>query len=191
MGSGHAGGSTPIAISVRCGVEYFAAATRNSLARSGFAVERDGGTRLVLDAPSGYALDVLEPESEPGRPLLVATWNPCPQHLEDLWELGPAALLAGEHQDRNPAGHLAEALEALGRGERVRRTPWERSPLTHAERRMLQHSVRGASNKEVARDLGIHEQTVSNTLSRVYDKLGLDGREHAWLYYWGVWGGAR
>lgn len=178
-------------VSVRCGVEYFAASTSESLARAGLPIERDGRVWLVLDAPSGYALDVLERESEPGRALLVATWNPCPEHLEDLWELGPAALLGGEYLDRNPAGHLAEVLEVVGRGERVRMTPWERSPLTAAERRMLQHSVRGASNKGVARELGIHEQTVSNTLSRVYDKLGLDGREQAWLYYWGVWGGAR
>lgn len=48
--------------------------------------------------------------------------------------------------------------------------------LTAVEQGIVAAAVRGATNKEVARRLGLSEQTVKNSLSRVYRKLGVRNR---------------
>ena len=174
-------------LAVRCGVPFLARAVAGSLAAAGLQIDPHARTTLLLDAPSGYALHALEAADAARAGMIVATWNPCPEYVEDLWDLGPAALLSGEYLDRDPAGRLADAFEGLASGERVRLTPWRRTALTPNERRMLHYSVRGTTNREVGMELHVQEQTVSNNLTRIYDKLGLEGREHAVLYYWGVW----
>jgi DNA-binding NarL/FixJ family response regulator len=49
-------------------------------------------------------------------------------------------------------------------------------PLTTREREMVEMVLQGDSNKQIARRLGISEQTVKNALSHAYESLGVQSR---------------
>lgn len=49
-------------------------------------------------------------------------------------------------------------------------------PLTPREREMVEMVLQGDSNKQIARKLGISEQTVKNALSHAYESLGVQSR---------------
>jgi DNA-binding CsgD family transcriptional regulator len=42
------------------------------------------------------------------------------------------------------------------------------------------------SNKDISEKLNIEYQTVKNTLSVIYQKIGVSNRMEAALYYWGI-----
>lgn len=76
--------------------------------------------------------------------------------------------------DRDTVGSLVEAL-------RLQQSPpasGEALPkeLNGTDIRILQALRRGARNKQIARELGIAEQTVKNSLSRLYARMGVAGR---------------
>lgn len=48
--------------------------------------------------------------------------------------------------------------------------------LTPRERQIVRAVARGLGNREIARELGISEQTVKNQLSVMYQKVGVKGR---------------
>lgn len=49
-------------------------------------------------------------------------------------------------------------------------------PLTPREREIVEMVLQGDSNKQIARKLGISEQTVKNALSHAYESLGVQSR---------------
>jgi DNA-binding NarL/FixJ family response regulator len=51
--------------------------------------------------------------------------------------------------------------------------------LTRRERQVLDILITGASNRMIARQLGIAERTVKNNLYAIYRKLGVSGRAEA------------
>lgn len=135
---------------------------------------------LVLDWPVGFAFQTVTPESAASS--FVLTQNPCPEYLDDLWNLG---LLGLAYRSRT-LEELAELLRRAEVQERMRLTPADCSPLTRAEGDLLRLVARGLANKEIARELGIANQTVQNGLTRVFQKLGVEGRTGAMLHYWGL-----
>lgn len=56
------------------------------------------------------------------------------------------------------------------------------SPLSPREMEILQHAARGQSNKEIARALGISQQTVKNHISSILRKLPARDRTEAAVY---------
>jgi DNA-binding NarL/FixJ family response regulator len=58
--------------------------------------------------------------------------------------------------------------------------------LTAREREVLEHLAKGASNRQIARDLGVSLKTVQNHVSRVLDKLQAADRTQAVLRARGV-----
>jgi two-component system response regulator DegU len=56
------------------------------------------------------------------------------------------------------------------------------SLLTPREMEILEMICRGASNKDIARDLGISYQTVKNHVTAILHKLGVKDRTQAVLY---------
>ncbi|MEO7103012.1 MAG: LuxR C-terminal-related transcriptional regulator [Gemmatimonadaceae bacterium] len=54
-----------------------------------------------------------------------------------------------------------------------------REPLTHRETEVLQWVGRGASNRQVAKALGIAEPTVKAHLVHIFGKFGVDSRTSA------------
>ena len=55
-------------------------------------------------------------------------------------------------------------------------------PLSPREMEVLELIVRGKSNKEIARQLGISSQTVKNHLSSILRKLSVNDRTQAAVY---------
>lgn len=81
---------------------------------------------------------------------------------------------------RECIGDLMQSLRQNGRAP-VR----DVSPASHLTRRELQvvsAIVDGSTNKDLAKDLGISEQTVKNHLSNIFDKLGVSNRLELALY---------
>lgn len=65
--------------------------------------------------------------------------------------------------------------------------PRHDSPLTLGERKLLQAAAIGMNNKRIADEQNLCVGTVKNGLNRVFEKLGLNSRTEAALYYWGLW----
>lgn len=57
--------------------------------------------------------------------------------------------------------------------------PGEQSLLSRREREVLRLVTRGATNREIAEELGIGAETVKTLLGRASSKLGVRGRENA------------
>ncbi|MFE6334362.1 response regulator transcription factor [Streptomyces sp. NPDC057798] len=55
--------------------------------------------------------------------------------------------------------------------------------LSPQEQRVLQLTSQGLSNRRIARELGISEQTVKNYLSSVFRKIGVGSRAEATRYW--------
>lgn len=135
---------------------------------------------FILDAPTGTALRLLKGNLQAVQSL-VLTDNLSPEYLDDLWEFG-VALLAVNVTDLTT---LQLLFNQAFQGQRIR---WSAptSPLTPGERRLLHLLAHGSTNKQIAATLHLSERTVQNTLSRVFEKLGVAGRLEAGLRYWGL-----
>jgi DNA-binding NarL/FixJ family response regulator len=80
----------------------------------------------------------------------------------------------------------AEAMASGRGGPLVGRVERRRGPdprildeLSLRELALLKLIARGLENKEIAAELSMAEQTVKNSASRIYQKLGVDGRSEA------------
>lgn len=69
----------------------------------------------------------------------------------------------GEPPDRSPVAVVTPVLNRL----------------TRREREVLEHLVRGNSNRQIARSLGISERTVKNHLHGIFTKLDVSDRTSA------------
>lgn len=107
-----------------------------------------------------------------------------PQRL--VWairEVSQGRYVIGEEslRERELAAWLMEQLQRLA----VVGIPEEENqftPLSPREMEILQHAARGESNKEIARALGISQQTVKNHISSILRKLGARDRTEAAVY---------
>ncbi|WP_293911114.1 helix-turn-helix transcriptional regulator [Deinococcus sp.] len=136
--------------------------------------------QLILDIPFGFAARTVTPEM--AWKCFILTENACAEYLDDLWNMNIVGLACNIHT----LTALVELLCQASSGERVRFTPTERSPLTKGEAELFRLVARGLSNKEIARQLDLALPTVQNGLTRVFQKLGVEGRGEAILIYWGV-----
>jgi len=123
-------------------------------------------------------------------PLLGGVQPPSGAALALAALLGAALLLPGEVRPP-PQPTLPARAEppqpAPGTVERV--PPADPAPavrLSPRERRVLELVARGASNKEIAQELGVSEGTVRTHLERLYRKLGVRSRTEAAAWYWRV-----
>lgn len=76
--------------------------------------------------------------------------------------------------------HVRDILEALR--EHGRRPADGSLPVTSRERLIMAAVARGLTNKDIALQIGASEQTVKNHLSRIFEKLGVEGRLELALY---------
>jgi DNA-binding NarL/FixJ family response regulator len=82
---------------------------------------------------------------------------------------------------------LIQAIERIRRGEKVLPPPiasrfrerFARKDLSGRELEVLRLIVAGSSNKEIARDLGIGEESVKSYLKSLFHKLGVADRTQA------------
>jgi DNA-binding NarL/FixJ family response regulator len=173
---------------VVCGIAHLAELTRNQLSSLKFRIDPNASIKLVLDFPSSYAWQTLNKlRSKRGR-LIVVTWNSCQEHVEDLWDLGPSALLEGTILEKqNLRETLLDVMNQVSDGKRYRLTPGPSTLLTRQERLVLQCIAQGWNNKLVGKSLHLEEQSVKNILRSVYKKLTVNNHVQAALYYWGLW----
>lgn len=134
---------------------------------------------VVLDAPWDYAYRALEATEKASA--LVVTDNPCGEYWDDLWDLGPTVLIAKQL----PPDELLLLIEQAAAGTRQKLTPFYQTPLTRTERKVLRLCAFEQDLKRVAEKAGIGPGTLKNHLSRIYDKLGLQGLVDLGRYYFG------
>jgi len=80
------------------------------------------------------------------------------------------------------AGQVHLSPEAAARLVREVRIPGSPEALTERETAVLRLVAKGQANKQVAKELGIGEQTVKSHVSRILGKLQLQSRTQAALY---------
>lgn len=166
---------------VQCAIPSLADELGSGLELLGWTLEPGAELTLLIDGPWGTALQHLL--EHPTENLVVLTDNPCPEYWEDLWSLSPRALLVGGHS----VADIDKALARAQAGETFQQVPRHHSPLTVCERRLLRLAATGLDNKDIANALGVKVGTVKNGLNRVFEKLHLNNRTQAALYYWGLW----
>jgi two-component system, NarL family, nitrate/nitrite response regulator NarL len=77
---------------------------------------------------------------------------------------------------------VANLVEYLRREMGAPREPGERAGLTPREMEIVSAIVAGLSNRDMARQFAISEQTVKHHLTRIYSKLGVSNRLELALY---------
>lgn len=100
-----------------------------------------------------------------------------------------AAILAGAHgvcRNTAPPATVAAAIRAVAHGDTWIDIDFPLSPhiqrtlrITAVERQMLKAVSRGETNYEIARTLGLSQQTIKNKLSLLYRKLQVSNRTEA------------
>lgn len=175
--------ATAQTFTILCPVPALVSLATDRLERQGLQFDPAATVMIVLDTPRGFALEALRSLAPARRQLIVVSWSLCPEYLEDLWDLRPQILLAGEDAPLDLAAPVAQAA----RGARYRATPGLATTLLPVERRVLQAVARGQSNQEIAAQLSLQLQTVKNIVAVIYQKLGIKNRSAALLYYWDIW----
>ena len=123
------------------------------------------------------------------RPFIFVSDNPCPEFIEDHWDLGVAAIL--RTADLTHFEHVLQDLRATTRFRQI--TPYDRL-LTRSECDVLRAEVRGWSGDEIAVILGKssrvlrdHTATLRDKLRARYPAWNLRKTQHLVHYYYGHW----
>ncbi|OGF56547.1 MAG: DNA-binding response regulator [Candidatus Fraserbacteria bacterium RBG_16_55_9] len=166
--------------------------------------------RCKLLAPDVVLMDIHMPHGREGIEATRQIAEHCPRAkvimltMERQDEYLFEAIQAGANgyllKNAN-SGELLDAIRAVASGEATlnpamarsvleefrrlteresQESPYER--LTEREKDILSLLSRGATNHEIAEQLGISEKTVRNRLSVIFDKLHINNRTQAALY---------
>lgn len=166
--------------------------------------------RCKLLAPDVVLMDIHMPHGREGIEATRQIAEQCPQTKvimltmerqdEYLFEAIQAGAKGYLLKNAN-SGELLAAIRAVASGEatlnpamahrvleefrrlterEAQQSPYER--LTDRERDILSLLSQGATNHEIAQQLGISEKTVRNRLSVIFDKLHINNRTQAALY---------
>jgi two-component system, NarL family, nitrate/nitrite response regulator NarP len=141
----------------------------------------------ALPALGGQKLiEVLR--DQPAAPRLVVFGD---EAQGDLARLAMAAGAAGFVGQNAPIEKLLETCLAVAEGQMV--FPFmdirelQSDPmlqLTKRERALLESLAKGLTNRELARDFGISDNTVKFHLSNLFEKLGVSNRTKAIAFYY-------
>jgi DNA-binding NarL/FixJ family response regulator len=119
-----------------------------------------------------------------GEPAVAVIMTARPE--PGLNELARSAGAQGTVLKRGRADDLIEALRTVMNGASTFDPDHPRAladegttPLSRREREVLSLVAAGATNSEIAADLGIGEETVKTLLARAYSKLGVRRRAEA------------
>lgn len=157
----------------------------NDLARLGFHYDPAAPIALLFDTPVGYGLHTLQAAVERPPNLIVVTQSRCPEYWDDLWDFPIASVL---HEDDLEV-ELESTYRLVSHSKRYRSIPAAPSKLTQMERKVLCLLACGNSNPQIAEQVGVQHKTIRNVLTTIYEKLGVENRTDALLYYWDTWQG--
>ncbi|ACZ43316.1 hypothetical protein Tter_2421 [Thermobaculum terrenum ATCC BAA-798] len=113
----------------------------------GFEFSADAAMNLVVDEPRCYALDVVERVLTKRPYVVVVTGNPCPEHAEDLWDLGSHALLVEVMPQEQRLGEmLRQVVIGVYGGMRYLHISTARTHLSRKHQQILRHVAMGQGN---------------------------------------------
>lgn len=152
----------------------------------------DGLDLILLDyyMPSRGSVGGLSGLREMARdvPLVVVTADQSGRAVREAWRAGAAGVMS----KTMPTGAFDSALRIVLSGERyfppdvlldAARPAYETGgvlgALTGREREVLAELMKGLTNKEIARNLGIQEVTVKLHMKGIFHKLGAANRAQA------------
>jgi DNA-binding NarL/FixJ family response regulator len=166
-------------VDLRAGVPYPARLLGLALERAGLGVCGSSIVKLILDAPVGWAERAGGSRNER---LIIVTWNPSPEYLQDLLSLEPAGLVAANLVTDDLGKTLCESVERVACGGTYQLMPRSNSPLTDRERAVLRLLARGLSKEAIATRLDLSHSRVVNLATEVHEKLGLRNDREAVLH---------
>jgi DNA-binding CsgD family transcriptional regulator len=168
------------------------------------ATLRTDGAKLSIDLKRSWGLEkVLGPGAAEPRPtrhghLALPCATSGGHGASTMWQPGAPVVPPGlRHELLACELRLRETIEQLARDHEwvaekrqmaeVSQPPASRPvplpPLTARERAVLQLVATGATNKQIARALGLTQGTVSNCTGRIFRKFGVGRRTTAALLY--------
>ena len=166
-------------------IEALASAVACRYPRIALALSRAALAEKSRDAVRAqeFFVEAVTLSSESSMPLVEArTLLACGAFLRrkgELREARPMLASAVELAEANAAGWLrgraAEELAAAG-GRRRRRVAHP-DHLTAQETRVAKLAAQGLTNRQIARELWLTEDTIESHLQRVYGKLGIGSRK--------------
>ncbi len=171
------------------GTEFYVAGEAASAAEAQQLVGRRRPKLLLVDLrlgdrASGSGIDLVRELRLQGETALALVMTAKPE--PGLNEAARAAGVQGTVLKRGRQDDLLGALRAvLGGGDAFdpehpsRRVGNGETPLSRRAREVVLLVAAGATNGEIARDLGIGEETVKTLLARAYAKLGVRRRAEA------------
>lgn len=179
--------SDSVAFTIVCGSPELARLFARELKHKGFRDDPDASIYILLDAPHRFALDFFEKTRFPdtrrlSQRFIAVTSAVCPEYLEDLWDMGLAGLLAGGSLEYD----LPKLIISVASGEQYRITTVPTTVLSLCERQVLRLLADGLKNEQIAERLSRSYQGVKNVVGHIFQKLHLNSREEAILYYWSV-----
>ncbi len=159
--------------------------TLNALFSQGYYYNPDAPITLLLDMPLGFGLHTLQTTPVRAHYLIIVTQNLCPEYWDDLCDFQPSAVVLENSLGRD----MEYAFAATQCRKCYRSIPSASSQLTLSERKVLRLLACGLSNPQIAEKTGVQHKTIRNVLTTIYEKLGVENRTDALLYYWGTWQG--
>jgi DNA-binding CsgD family transcriptional regulator len=169
------------AIYVSCDLSLLRHLVVGALTEVGFRVSSDASTIVLLDAPLGHALRVL-PNIDRAEKLVVAMWNVSREYEDEVYDLQPDILVDGVES----VDELAHSVKDVLEGKHYRRSSLPMSCLTHFEVEVLRLTVQGLPDKLIAQRLNKSQQTISNALGSVREKLSVANRVELMSYYYSL-----
>ncbi len=140
---------------------------------------------MDLRMPGGSGIEAIATISKalPATKAVVLTTFDLDEDIFRVLRAGAKAFLLKD----SPMSEITQTIRKVHRGERILPPRIEsrlghrlkRGGLTEREQEILQHIVKGKSNKEISSALFISEATVKTHLKVVFQKLGVNVRTEA------------
>lgn len=140
---------------------------------------------LSLRLPDSCAIDVLDDYFAADRraKILILAEHAGDAEISRTLKKGASGYVCKDVSE----SELIKAIRAVGAGRKyipadiaeILSENFNREELTAAERKILQLLVGGNSNKEIAFDLNVSENTVKTHVKNVFEKLGVSDRTSA------------
>ena len=131
-------------------------------------------------------LDLLR-KRHPGVKVVVLSGDDEPETVRAALARGADSFISKQVDPRDLASAIRLAAQGVvyhtvGAQEPVADRGSDKSSLTPSERRVLEALARGLSNKEIAQELWLTQQTVKFHLTNIYRRLGVANRTEAVRY---------
>jgi DNA-binding NarL/FixJ family response regulator len=126
-------------------------------------------------------------ERHPKIKVVILSGIDEPEQIQTALKHGASAFVVKHVDPRDLASALRQAMagtvfQMLGSGESSEENAAKAAGVTESEMRVLTALARGLSNKQIAAELFITEQTVKFHLTNIYRKLNVANRTEATRY---------